>query len=162
MVSGRRQAVDSFFIKANASLDSLAEKEIQEAVTTYGQELKANEDKKPVLRNVTGQNSQDDSFSKPKPAPSNDTHYSPGDPDAKMSVKPGKAIALNYLGQVAVDTATHMITHVQAFTSDKRDSECLTAVVRHVKDTLLENDVVLQEIIADTGYSSADWTFRDA
>jgi transposase len=44
MVSGRRQAIDGFFIKANASLDSLVEKEILDDITTYGQELKANED----------------------------------------------------------------------------------------------------------------------
>ncbi len=73
-----------------------------------------------------------------------------------MSVKPGKPTALNYLGQVAVDTATHMITHVQAFTADKRDSECLAAVLRQVKSTMHENGLALHEIIADTGYSSAD------
>jgi hypothetical protein len=73
-----------------------------------------------------------------------------------MSVKPGKTTALNFLGQVSVDTATHMITHVQAFSADKRDSECLAAVLSKVKHILLENDIALQEIIADTGYSSAD------
>jgi len=106
--------------------------------------------------NVAGQTPPDEAGSKPKPAPSNDTHYGPSDPDAKMSVKPGKSIALNYLGQVAVDTATHMITHVQAFTADKRDSECLAAMLIHVKSNLLENEMALQEIVADTGYSSAD------
>ena len=65
----------------------------------------------------------------PKKNPSNKTHYSPTDPDAKMSVKPGKATALNYLGQVSVDTISHVVTHVQAFTADKRDSECLPEVV---------------------------------
>jgi hypothetical protein len=41
--------------------------------------------------------------------------YSPSDPDAKMFTKPGKPTALNYLGQVNVDTASHVITYVQAF-----------------------------------------------
>src|SRR5882757_2238345 len=40
MVSGRRQAVDGFFIKANASLDSMIEKEILDDAAVYGQELK--------------------------------------------------------------------------------------------------------------------------
>lgn len=157
MISGRRQAIDGFFIKANASLDSMVEKEILDDAAAYGQELKVNEDKEqvPVLK-LKARNKPDDKGLKPKKNPSNDTHHSPSDPEAKMSVKPGKPTALNYLGQVAVDTATHMITHVQAFTADKRDSECLTAVLRHVKETLLENDIDLQEIIADTGYSSAD------
>jgi transposase len=156
MISGRRQAIDGFFIKANASLDSMVEKEILADAITYGQELKANEDEdkeQPVIRLKEPDN---DKVLKPKKNPGNDTHYSPSDPDAKMSVKPGKPTALNYLGQVSVDTATHMITHVQAFTADKRDSECLAAVLRHVKSTLDENGIALQEIVADTGYSSAD------
>ncbi len=38
---------------------------------------------------------------------SNPTHYSPTDPDAKISVKPGKARQLNYSGQLAIDDAHH-------------------------------------------------------
>jgi len=158
MISGRRQAIDGFFIKANASLDSMVEKEILDDVITFGKELKANEDedKEQTTIKLKEQNNRDDKGLKPKKNPGNDTHYSPSDPDAKMSVKPGKPTALNYLGQVSVDTATHMIIHAQAFTADKRDSECLAAVLRHVKSTLDENGIALQEIIADTGYSSAD------
>jgi transposase len=155
MVSGRRQAVDGFFIKASASLDSMVEREILADATAYGQELKANEDKETTLIKPVGPGQQETGL-KPKKNPSNDTHYSPSDPEAKMSVKPGKPTALNYLGQVSVDTATHMITHVQAFTADKRDSECLAAVLTHVKNNLSENDIALQEIVADTGYSSGD------
>ncbi|NMH89999.1 transposase, partial [Flavivirga algicola] len=39
---------------------------------------------------------------------SNKTHYSPTDPDARISVKPGKARKLNYLSQLSVDTAHHV------------------------------------------------------
>lgn len=156
MIAGRRQAIDGFFIKANASLDSLIEKEILDDAAVYGRELIANEEPPVPVVKPEKENKPDDKGLRPKKNPSNDTHYSPSDPDAKMSVKPGKPTALNYLGQVAVDTATHMITHVQAFTADKRDSECLAAVVKHLKNNLLENDIALQEIVADTGYSSAD------
>jgi transposase len=202
MISGRRQAIDGFFIKANASLDSLVEKEILDDVHAFEQELTANEDKEqpaalkieenynpeikeikpkknfrdvvqgdidavqdnndqdkvagPSPLNVAGRNDKQGGDSEPKKRAHNDTHYSLGDPDAKMSVKPGEAIAMNYLGQVSVDTATHMITHVQVFTAEKRDSQCLAAVLTHVKNNLLENDIVLQEIVADTGYSSGD------
>ncbi|MGY3213189.1 IS1182 family transposase [Mucilaginibacter sp. HD30] len=156
MVSGKRQAVDGFFIKANASLDSLIEKDILDDADAYSRELQDNEEPSVSVSPFKKADELDDKGLKPKKNPSNDTHYSPSDPDAKMSVKPGKPTALNYLGQVAVDTATHMITHVQAFTADKRDSECLAAVLRHLKATLLENDIALQEIVADTGYSSPD------
>ncbi len=202
MVSGRRQAVDGFFIKANASLDSLVEKEILEDGERFGHELTANEDKEqpvtlkveekgyqevkeikpkknfgdvihgdstdtaastgkkqpsePSPLNVAARNEQENTGLKQKKNPGNDTHYSPSDPDAKMSVKPGKATAMNYLGEVSVDTATHMITHVQVFTAEKNDSQCLAAVVTHVKNNLMEYAIALQEIVADTGFSSGD------
>lgn len=156
MVSGRRQAVDGFFIKANASLDSMVEKEIMEDVAVYSHELQDNEEQQAPVIKLKERNEPNDKGLKPKKNPSNDTHYSPSDPDAKMSVKPGKPTALNFLGEVSVDTATHMITHVQAFTADKRDSECLAAMLTHVKSNLLENDLVLEEVVADTGFSSAD------
>ncbi|HEY8929194.1 MAG TPA: IS1182 family transposase [Mucilaginibacter sp.] len=157
MVSGKRQAVDGFFIKANASLDSLIEKEVLNDAAAYGRELKANEEQDTAtVKPIKNNDHYDDNGLKSKKNPSNDTHFSPSDPDAKMSVKPGKPTALNYLGQVAVDTASHIITHVQAVTADKRDSECLCSVLRHVKNNLHENGLLLSEIIADKGYSSAD------
>lgn len=158
MVSGRRQAVDGFFVKANASLDSLIEKEILEDAISYSEELKANEEddenKKPNALPSDGQTDEHINNKKNRSKMSNDTHYSPSDPEARMSVKPGKPVALNYLGEVAVDTATPMITHIQAFTADKRDSECLPAVLLHTRDNLLENGITLEEVVADTGFSS--------
>ena len=42
MVRGKRQAVDSAFIKANASMDSLVEKEVVEDASAYVDELNEN------------------------------------------------------------------------------------------------------------------------
>lgn len=44
MVAGRRQAVDSALIKANASMDSILEKEILDDADAYSQELADNEE----------------------------------------------------------------------------------------------------------------------
>jgi hypothetical protein len=41
---------------------------------------------------------------------SNYTDESNTDPDARISVKPGKARQLNYFGQMAVDDAHYVIT----------------------------------------------------
>ena len=46
MVQGRRQAVDSAFIKANASMDSLVEKEVLEDASAYVNELEENSEYK--------------------------------------------------------------------------------------------------------------------
>jgi len=47
MVAGRRQAIDSALIKANASMDSIAEKEILSDADAFSDELMTNEEDKP-------------------------------------------------------------------------------------------------------------------
>jgi len=46
MVKGKRQAMDSAFIKTNASLDSLLEKEVIDDAATYAEELNHNSEYK--------------------------------------------------------------------------------------------------------------------
>jgi transposase len=158
MVSGRRQAIDSVYIKANASMDSMLEKAILADADSYGQELDSNEERQEPV--VPGSDTpqkdteQKDPDSNNKPHPTAKTHYSPVDPDARLSTKKGKMPDLNYLGQVSVDTASHMITHVQAFCADKQDSQCLPGMLAHVISNLKEHDIALQEVVADRGYSS--------
>lgn len=151
MVSGRRQAVDSVFIKANASIDSMLSKEILEDAKDYEKELTANEDEKGVMKSVPEDGGPNGNKGASK---TNATHYSPVDPDARISTKPGKPSNLNYLGQVAVDTASHVITCVKAYSADMRDSQCLPSMLIHIKQNLKHNDTGLFEIIADTNYSS--------
>ena len=155
MVSGRRQPVDGVYVKANASLDSMIEREILADATDYSNELNANEEdlQTPVV-DIRNNDKGDELPAKKNP--SNKTHYSPSDPDAKMSVKPGKVTALNYLGQVSVDTASHIITHIEAFKADQRDSQCLPTVIENLLATLNENNLHVEEIIADKGYSSGE------
>jgi transposase len=110
MVAGRRQAIDSVFVKANASMDSLLEKQILEDGNVYTESLKEDDNE---------QNSSNKQHS------GNKTHYSGSDPDARISTKPGKPSQLNYLGQVSVDTVHHVITNIEAHHADKADSQCL-------------------------------------
>ena len=60
---------------------------------------------------------------------SNHTHYSTTDPDARISVKPGKPRQMNYSAQTSVDTRTHVITNIMADYSDKRDSQSLAEAI---------------------------------
>lgn len=177
MVGGKRQAIDSAYIKANASLSSLVEKEVIDDAGKYSQELTDNDDrgeKKTVdyLRKqkveqhhkwkqekYKGQHKMSKELlestqeNRPKFL-SNHTHYSTTDPDARISVKPGKPRQLNYSAQVAVDTAHHVITSIGADYSDKRDSQSMEQVVEQTKENLSENGMELDEVLADTGYSS--------
>jgi transposase len=157
MVSGRRQAVDGVYVKANASLDSMIEREILDDAVAFGEELDANQQEDVAKVIAIDKLKHKDYNNLPlKKNPGNKTHYSPSDPDAKMSVKPGKATALNFLSQVCVDTASHMITHIEAFSADKRDCQCLEEVVQKVKHTLSSHGIMLEEVIADAGYSSGE------
>ncbi|MFN7436463.1 MAG: IS1182 family transposase, partial [Bacteroidota bacterium] len=187
MVRGKRQAIDSAFIKANASLDSLIEKEITDDAQAYADELNEGSEEKIMHEDkakstvTTEKKKQIDqhhawkaeayqdqpcntnskkvdeqgNLIRPKFL-SNYTHHSPTDPDARISVKPGKARQLNYFGQVAVDDAHHVITGACADFADKRDSQCMANILDLTQENLADNNIALQEITADTGYSSGE------
>lgn len=121
MVRGHTQAIDSAYVKANASLDSLEVKQPQEDVSAYlhkvieqDNEEKQNnnsqiQDSDPrTLRDIKRrqehwretQQSHPGARAKNSKYLSNKTHYSPTDPDARISVKPGKPRQLNYLANL--------------------------------------------------------------
>ncbi|MDE5419573.1 transposase [Labilibaculum sp. DW002] len=87
---------------------------------------------------------------------SNKTHYSPTDPDARISVKPGKARKLNYLNNISVDTAHHVITDVKAYHADKKDSQYLQDTTKRLKQRLKEQGLLWTTLLADAGYSSGE------
>lgn len=180
MVSGRRQAVDSALIKANASMDSLVEKEIMEDANTFADELAANDESKsqkvnaykkkrveqhhrwkekayhgqPGSRSKSKQEDQSQRDEKGSKFLSNHTHYSTTDNDARIAVKPGKPRQLNYLAQTSVDTEHHVITHIHAYHADKKDSQCLSGIIKELKENLEPEGLTVEQILADTGYSS--------
>jgi transposase len=181
MVSGRRQAVDSVHVKANASMDSIAEKDVLQDADRFADELALNDEsktrktdiykkkkveehhrwKKKAYKGQPGSRAKEkeerdengDENMRPKFL-SNHTHYSTTDKDARIAVKPGKPRQFNYLGQISVDTAHHVITHIHADYADKKDSQCLPKVIEGLKETLAPEGLIVDEILADTGYSS--------
>src|SRR5690606_34459262 len=174
MVRGKRQAVDSAFIKANASMDSLVEKEVLEDASAYVNELEENSEfkvtstrkklveqhhnwKKEEYKKMPG-NTQSIRFDedgkeiRPKFL-SNHTHYSPTDPDAKISTKPGKPRQLNYAGQLAVDDKHHVITGACASTAGSKDSAIFSEIMNQTLENLRQNDMETDQVLADAGYS---------
>ncbi len=87
---------------------------------------------------------------------SNKTHYSPTDPDARISVKPGKARKLNYLCQLSVDTGHHVITDIGAYHADKKDNQYLQDITERLKNRLNQQGLLWQNLLADTGYSDGE------
>lgn len=141
MVAGHTHAVDSAPLKANASIENLelrvpaqsikahltavdsdnphekaGNQGDKTAVTAsvsqlkrlakYQDNLNANRANRPGASNEKAQ------------LLSNKTHYNPHDPDAKISIKPGKARKLNYHCSMSVDAAQGIISHIQADFAD--------------------------------------------
>ena len=87
---------------------------------------------------------------------SNKTHYSPTDPDARISVKPGKSRKLNYLSQLTVDGAHHVVSDIKAYHADGKDSQHLQDIVPRVQKRLWQSGLKMETCVADTGYSSGE------
>lgn len=141
MVAGHCQVVDSVFVKANASMESLVKKEILEEGAVYAGNVYEQE-KEGKNNNNGGRTSNKD-------------YFSPTDPDARVATKPGKPTQLNYLAQVSVDSESYVITNIDAFHADKRDSECVAEVVQNTVNNLQPHGLLVDEVIADTNYSSS-------
>jgi hypothetical protein len=73
-----------------------------------------------------------------------------------VAVKPGKPRQLNYLSQVSVDSASHVITQIQADYADKRDSQCLPSLLSGTISALKQHGLLVEEVLADAGYSSGE------
>ena len=185
MVTGHSQAIDSAPVKANASMDSLELKVPEEQLdehlrkvrymSTPDRSRKAKENKADLSqkkitasdrelkelksRNKKWRKDQDEKPGSKNPSAkytSNKTHYSPTDPDARISVKPGKARKLNYQSQLAVDTAHHVISYIGAEFADLKDNQSLQGVVMKLKPRLQSHGLIWQNLLADTAYSSGE------
>ncbi len=158
MVAGKRQAMDSVFVQANASMESLKKKEIISDVDNYVDELD-NEDEAfntPLQPKIIPSQKTSEKDISPKKNISNSEYCSTSDADARVSLKPGKARRLNYLAQVSVDTANHVITNIQSDYADKKDSQCLPSLLENTIANLSENDLQIEEVLADGNYSSSE------
>lgn len=177
MVAGHTQAIDSAPVKANASMESLELKVPTNSIKTHltlvadndpdvksGQsspaptitaepyqlrQLKRYQDKLKDKRTfgIASNHEKAELLS-------NKTHYSPHDPDARISIKPGKLRKLNYHCSMAVDTAEGVISHIQASYADKRDSQCLPGLVSALQDRFTKNELKVTDVVADAGYSN--------
>jgi transposase len=188
LVAGHTQAVDSAYIKANASLDSLEKKLPAEALGTHikrvreendkednGPRRKAKQDRSTAEQKTiqatpkqlkdldthqkwfeNNQRGQLGSQDHRAQYLSNKTHYSPVDPDARIAVKPGKPRQMYYLSSMSVDTAHHVITHMRANYADHKDSLNLIDLVRQTKRRLKKNQLKIDTLLADAGYSNGE------
>ena len=161
VIDGKRQAVDSALIPANAAKQSMVERIVMEDASVFSRELNENSEDEPKApekpetpkNGSQGGGGKADKKNK-KAVPVNETHYSPSDPDARLTTKPGKPMRLYYRAQMSVDTASHYITYIQAFKGNEADNSSLPLILPQIAANLAADDIQVEEILADTGYSS--------
>lgn len=183
MVSGHTQAIDSALIKANASMSSMELKVPADSLDEHLRKIrefssadlpvkndKASQEQKIITASTSelkalkscqdnwkkDQDKRVGAGNKRSKYTSNKTHYSPTDPDARIAVKPGKPRKFNYLSQLAVDSAGHVITHIGADYADKKDSQCVGSIVNDLESRLHSLGLMWTNALADTGYSSGE------
>ena len=152
LICGKRQAVDSALIPANASKQSMVERVVMEDASVFSRELNDNSEDEPAAPEKPKDENKGDQNK--KAAPVNQTHYSPSDPDARLTTKPGKPMRLYYRAQMSVDTGSHFITYIQAFKGNEADKTSLPIMLPGIAGNMAEHAVQVEEILADTGYSS--------
>lgn len=181
MVSGHTQVVDAAPIKANASMESLELKVPEDELEAHLRKVrhfsredrkvnKASKDQQTLSANkhkLKGIESRNKKWAKDQDGrpgakhkkakyTSNHTHYSPSDPDARISVKPGKTRKLNYASQLTVDSSHYVITDIFADFANKKDSQSLVQITKRVQSRLRKEHLLWRNLLADTGYSSGD------
>jgi len=146
MISGRCQAIDSAYIKANAAMESIIPKELKEDTADYLKKLTENEEEEKHLPKEKKQ----------KTGKINRDWTSPTDPDARISKKNHKPAQLNYAGQISVDTSSHVICGAMADFADKRDAQSLPGLLDQVINNLKGENIQIEDVLADTNYSSGE------
>lgn len=186
MIAGHSQAIDGALLKANASKDSLEIKQVSKSVDEYlSENIKANTTpRRPAKHNRAdddqqhmdgddeeqtrqlkeldtryqrqGKNYEEMPGSERGKYLSNKTHYSPTDPDSRIAVKPGKPREMYYNGQIAVDTAHHVITHAATFTADGKDCRDFITIAGQLQRRMQNHGIKIEKILADAAYSSGE------
>jgi hypothetical protein len=170
LVVGDTQAVDSAPVKANAPLETVQEKQ---SAGPSGPRLATDAPSPPApaasvvtapahqLRNPAAHQARLVAHSSVPGAQhpkarllSNKTRYRPTDPDARISIKPGKARALNYLCSLAADTAKGVIRHVQADYADRRDRLHFPRLLTGLQRRLRAHELRIHDLLADAGYAN--------
>jgi len=151
LICGKRQAVDSALIPANASKQSMVERIVMEDASVFSRELNDN-----IEEPATPEKTEDENkgAQDKKAAPTNQTHYSPSDRDARLTTKPGKPMRLYYRAQMSVDTASHFITYIKAFKGNHADNTALVEMLPQIAANMARHAIRVEEVLADTGYSS--------
>ena len=135
LIKGKRLVADASLIAADASFDSLVERD----------------DADPEARPLKYYEKRYADFREGKRTRkvSNQTHVSGSDPDATLVSRPGTWRKLSYKVHYSADADSRIITDCHATTGARHESIVLPDRIDYQRDKL---DLPIQEVIADRGY----------
>jgi len=134
-IRGKRIIVDASLVEANASIDSLQERE----------------DGDPDARELRGYEHRYHDFRKGKRTRklANQTHVSKTDPQAALVSRKNGPRKLCYKAHFAIDAGSRMVTDCHATTGSRHECPILPERVAFIRERL---GLMIQEVIADRGY----------
>jgi len=178
MVQGTTQSIDSAYITANASLDSMDEtklvdrdhdeylrevfeQDVPDSMTIQDKAARVNKLQKDLEMHARSRRKKYDIFTGPRRNSKgrtyrNATHRSLTDPDARIATKPGKPRMLCYTSTMAVDTHENVITNISAEHASKKDSQLLIRTTMKIMARLEEQGLKVSTILADAGFASGE------
>jgi len=175
MVGGHTQSIDSAYIDANASIDTMERIDLKDRdpdeylKEVFDQDLpqdytiedkvarveKVQKDLMVHVRYRKKKYKEQRSVSKGRVL-SNATHMSRTDPDARIATKPGKPRMLCYTSTMSVDVQQNVITNIAAEHASNRDSKLLVRNVNRTDATLQANNLAMINVLADAAFSSGE------
>jgi hypothetical protein len=122
MLSGRRQAIDSAYIKANASMDSLVEKQIIEDGEQYLSELQHDEYGKPIVQhhNVMRDDRDNDTITSSRKQSTEQHHDWKG--EAYKDMPKGKSISKPSSSDGSEDRRPKFVSNHTHYSTTDRDA----------------------------------------
>ena len=154
LLKGSQVVVDSTLIEANASMETIQNKETNETYQEYLKKLAAEqglvEAKANELRN----------FDKKRPdkSCSNEDWQSPSDPEARITKMKDGTTHLAYKVEHAIDMESSLILASPVYSGIEHDTATLVKTLEDAQITLVRagSDTEVSEAVADKGYFSND------
>lgn len=145
LLKGERLMTDGSYIKANASLYKMIERDGVNIDANESGVIEASQD------GLSNKDLRQNSLVGKKL--SNATHVSKTDPDATLSGKSGEYKALNYKTHHMIDAESRVIVDCHVTTGADSETKTVLERVEAVKNNL---NITPQEFIADRGYGSGE------
>lgn len=154
LLQGRKVAVDSTTLEANAAMKSIERKDTGEDWQEYLRRLAAAEG----IDNPTDEELRRFDKQRKNKKVSNEEWQSSTDPDSRIARMKDGTTHMAYKAEQVVDLETDLVLAATVYTADRGDTDTLAESVVQAQINVIkaESTADIQEVAADKGYHSAE------